>query len=159
MNFLPDSTAEAPGVTPVVEVLYEDAALLAVNKPAGISLFADRHSDAQWWPQLQARFARVLPVHRLDKGTSGVLLLARTPAMQQHLNRLFLHGRVRKFYIARVTGDLRLLGTGTIDLPLTKGRKSRYRVAGERAAIRRRADQWDLRGPARPDGRNRMSTS
>ena len=92
-------------MTEDIEVLYEDAALFAVNKPSGISLFADRGSDAQWWPQLQARFPNVRPVHRLDKGTSGVLLLARTTAMQGYLNRLFQQSGVRKFYIARVTGN------------------------------------------------------
>ena len=141
-------------MTTTIQVLYEDAALFAVNKPSGVSLFADRGSDVQWWPQLQARFPQVLPVHRLDKGTSGVLLLARTTEMQGHLNRLFQQGGLCKFYIARTTGDLRLLGTGVIDLPLMKGRKSRYRVAGDRAAIRRRGDQWALRadGQARDEG-------
>ena len=133
-------------------MLFDEPGLLAVNKPAGISLFADRHEPAQWWPLLQERFGVVLPVHRLDKGTSGVLLLARVPALQQHLNRLFLRGGVRKFYVARATGQLRLSGTGTIDLPLMKGRKSRYRIAGERAAIARQGDRWSLPGQPRPEG-------
>lgn len=132
-----------------IHVLHDDGALLAVAKPSGISQFADRHSDAQWWPTLQKTFGQVLPVHRLDKGTSGVLLLARTLAMQQHLNRLFQRSAVRKFYLARCTGALQLNGTGVIDLPLMKGRKSRYRVAGERADIRRIGDRWDLRNAAR----------
>ena len=113
------------------------------------------------------QFGRLLPVHRLDKGTSGVLVLARQQFMQQHLNRVFSSGSqqatrlpmprhggaakpatLRKYYVARVTGKLRLAGTGLIDLPLMPGRKSRYRVAGPREAIERQGTRWILRGAA-----------
>lgn len=131
-------------------VLYQDDAILVLDKPAGASLFADRVGAETLWPTLVEHFGRLLPVHRLDKGTSGVLVFARQPAMQQHLNRVFNAGTLRKYYVARVTGKLRLAGTGTIDLPLMPGRKSRYRVGGPRAAIERQGNRWVLGGVADP---------
>ena len=133
-----------------VPVLYQDDALLVLDKPAGASLFADRVGAETLWPSLVEHFGRLLPVHRLDKGTSGVLVFARQPAMQQHLNRVFAAGNLRKYYVARVTGRLRLAGTGSIDLPLMPGRKSRYRVGGPRAAIERQGNHWRLTVAADP---------
>ena len=160
-----------------IRVLFSSDALLVLDKPSGVSMFADRVGAETLWPQLLAQFGRLLPVHRLDKGTSGVLVLARQQFMQQHLNRVFSSGSqqavqqqareqaraavgqpasrrsnaadaatLRKYYVARVTGKLRLAGTGLIDLPLMPGRKSRYRVAGPRDAIERQGTRWILRG-------------
>ena len=132
-----------------LEVLFESKSLLILNKPAGVSMFADRVGAETLWPQLAARFGRLLPVHRLDKGTSGVLVFARDAVMQAHLNRAFNSdvpgNKLRKYYVARVTGTLRLHGTGMIDLPLMPGRKSRYRVGGPRDAIERQGARWLLR--------------
>jgi len=131
----------------VFDVLYRDESLLALNKPSGVSLFADRSGEPSYWDTIRSELGDVkpLPVHRLDKGTSGVLLVALTPERQAQLNRA-LHARtIQKFYIARVTGAPSLRGTGTIDLPLRKGRKSRYRVAGLREDIVRQGDRWTLR--------------
>jgi hypothetical protein len=83
----------------------------------------------------------------LDKGTSGVLLVATSQARQRQLTKAFLKSgpdRVRKYYIARVTQPPSLNGTGLIDLPLRKGRKSRYRIAGPRESITRTGSQWTL---------------
>ena len=131
-----------------MNVLYEGDGWLAFDKPSGIALLADRSGARSLWDELEAWFGargqRPLLVHRLDKGTSGVLLVAHNPAMQAQLTRAFQARRVKKFYLARVTGDLPLTGTGLIDLPLRQGRKSRYRVAGPREAIRRRGSTWRL---------------
>jgi len=76
-----------------------------------------------------------------------VLLIALTRSRQAHLTQAFQRKGIRKFYLARVSGALDLGGhTGTIDLPLTKGRKSRYRVAGLRDRITRRNQHWRLSG-------------
>lgn len=89
-------------------------------------------------------------VHRLDKGTSGVLLVARDAATQKRLTAAFRRREVRKYYATWVTG--RLPHSGTVDLPLKKGRKSRYRVAGERRHIRLDDRIWRLAGPTMPGG-------
>jgi len=89
-------------------------------------------------------------VHRLDKGTSGVLLVARDAATQKRLTAAFRRRECRKYYLAWVGGLL--TRAGMIDLPLKKGRKSRFRVAGERRHIREASDGWRLAGPTRDGG-------
>lgn len=135
-----------------VRVLVANADFIAIDKPAGIALFADRDGSDGLWHALAAQLGPILQVHRIDKGTSGVLLLARNPRTQAHLNRALLRGNLRKFYVAQVAGNLALDGTGAIDLPLRPGRKSRYRVAGQRADIVRTGNAWRLRaGATLPD--------
>lgn len=134
----------------MLTVLYQDAHLIAIAKPSDASLFADRSEPDRetLWARLTEQLAqddlRPLSVHRLDKGTSGVLLAALDRPTQRDLNRAFNHRTIRKFYIARVAGEMNLTGTGVIDLPLRKGRKSRYRVAGPRDSIHRDGDVWTL---------------
>lgn len=139
----------------MLDVVHRSADLIAINKPSGVALLADRSGEACLWDELRAELGahgqRPFLVHRLDKGTSGVLLIALDAARQAHLTRQFQARAVRKFYLAKVVGDLDLGGrSGVIDLPLTRGRKSRYRVAGPRAAIARRGTDWRL--SARSDG-------
>ena len=133
------------------EVLYRSADLLAINKPSGVSLLADRTGAPCLWDTLREDLApegiEPLSVHRIDKGTSGVLLVALTRERQSQLSQAFARRDVRKFYVARVLGDVRLDGgTGIIDLPLAKGRKSRYRIAAPRERIARHGSRWHLLG-------------
>jgi tRNA pseudouridine32 synthase / 23S rRNA pseudouridine746 synthase len=146
------------------EILHQSPDLLALDKPSGISMFADRSGAPCLWDMLTAELGTdgsgPFPVHRLDKGTSGVLLVASTSTMQAALNRAFAAHRVRKFYVACVIGDPALAGaTGSIDLPLARGRKSRYRVAGQRASIVRAGNRWHLHGePSGLASRTRLRT-
>lgn len=72
------------------------------------------------------------------------MAVALNAATQSALTRAFTQRRIDKYYVARIVGHLQLDGTGTIDLPLRKGRKSRYRVAGQREAIVRSGNTWSL---------------
>jgi len=130
----------------VLDVLYRGTDLLVVNKPANVSLLADRSGEACYWDQLRAELDTGKPylVHRLDKGTSGVLLVALNPQAQRVLTRAFQARRIGKFYLAWVVGRLDLAATHSIDLPLRKGRKSRFRVAGRREHIVRNGRTWHL---------------
>jgi tRNA pseudouridine32 synthase/23S rRNA pseudouridine746 synthase len=139
----------------MLAVLHRSAEILAIDKPSGVSLLADRSGAACLWDVLRDYLRpdglEPLPVHRIDKGTSGVLLVALTREAQSRLTQAFAHRDVRKFYVARVVGDPRLGGrSGTVDLPLAKGRKSRYRIAGPRERIARDRNRWYL--ASRPDG-------
>jgi tRNA pseudouridine65 synthase len=89
-------------------VLHDDGQLLAVHKPAGLLVHRSA-LDAQADDDLVSRLRRQLqapvwPVHRLDKGTSGVLLLARDAATAALMGRAFAEGRVAKHYLALVRG-------------------------------------------------------
>ncbi len=134
-------------------ILVETEHLIAWNKPAGLPLLADRTGAAALWPLIKSALgSRREPVrlaHRLDKGTSGVLILAKTAAAHAVLARAFAERRVHKHYVARCHGKWQSRGSLVVDLPLCRGRKSRIRIAGERSHIvveERRA--W-LNGPAR----------
>jgi 23S rRNA-/tRNA-specific pseudouridylate synthase len=88
-------------------VLWQDDTLLVVNKLAGIAFLAEG-----WDPHkpyltglLREQFGRLWNVHRLDKETSGVLLLARSARAHRLLNIQFEQRQVRKTYHALVVGQ------------------------------------------------------
>jgi RluA family pseudouridine synthase len=87
-------------------VIFADSAILVVAKPAGISLLPDGWDPDSTYllQQAQAQHGRLWIVHRLDKGTTGVLLLARTPEAHRFLSMEFEHHRARKIYHAIVNG-------------------------------------------------------
>lgn len=129
------------------ERLFDSDDLMVLNKPSGISLLEDRSGADNLWRALQSTGKPFL-VHRLDKGTSGVLLVAKSQAVQSGLTKLFSAREVHKFYIAKVVGEFPTGHTLTINLPLKPGRKSRYRVAGQRENIERVGLEFLLRNPS-----------
>lgn len=93
-------------VDPRLWVLWSDTDLLVVNKPAGLPVLPDG-----WDPQapflkklLEAAEGRLWTVHRLDRDTSGVLLLARNAEAHRSLNGQFEQRQVGKVYHALVNG-------------------------------------------------------
>jgi 23S rRNA-/tRNA-specific pseudouridylate synthase len=130
-----------------ISILYRDNNLAVINKPADVSLLADRSGTPCLWEVLPDLLgSKPYLVHRLDKPTSGVLAIALNADTQRSLTRAFAARQPRKFYLVRVLGDPGV--RGIIDLPLRKGRKSRYRVAGQRADIVRHGQRWTLDVPA-----------
>lgn len=112
------SSEYTPPDTPL-EILHDDAQMIAVNKPAGLLSVPGRgeHLADCLLSRLQAVFPDVLLVHRLDRDTSGVMIFALTPHAQRHLSRQFEDRVARKIYVARVAGALEPK-TGTVELPL-----------------------------------------
>jgi tRNA pseudouridine32 synthase / 23S rRNA pseudouridine746 synthase len=132
----------------VPEILYRDSRLAVLNKPPDVSLLADRSGARSLWETLPDLLGtKPYLVHRLDKGTSGVLLVALDADTQRTLTREFRQRRVFKFYLTWVVGTVASGRSADIDLPLTRGRKRRYRVAAPRADIHRDARGWRLRPP------------
>jgi tRNA pseudouridine32 synthase/23S rRNA pseudouridine746 synthase len=117
---IPAIPASADPLRGTPEILYRDAALLVVNKPAGLLTVPGRGEDKQdcLSARLQAEFADALIVHRLDMHTSGVVVLARGKEMQRRLSSQFANRQVEKRYVAVVAGEL-LVASGEIDLPLS----------------------------------------
>jgi len=109
-----------------IEIIYEDQQIIAVNKPAGISVTADRTGKINLpdFLQIQRREEQKLKiVHRLDKDTSGIMILAKDTDAQRKFSEYFEKGRVRKTYLALITGSPSEK-TGTIDAPLSPGKKN-----------------------------------
>lgn len=143
-------------------VVHEDEALLAVNKPAGVLVHAgDRGDDRDTligqvtaWLLSRPRnagdmtdFVRPSPTfapslaHRIDRDTSGLVLIGKTLAATQALAARIKHREIKKTYIALAVGGLPR-GSGEIDAPIarqedTRGRRRKVRVGeGQRALTR-----------------------
>jgi len=125
--------------TPKIDVLFEDNNLLVINKPAGLAVHegkSDRKRDSLLGIlESQYREADVKPqlVHRLDKDTSGLLLVAKNSKTAAELESSVETGKVDKQYLCLVVGRLQNY-EGKLDFPLP-GREgqpvralTRYRV-------------------------------
>lgn len=90
----------------IPQVTYEDQYLLAISKPAGLRSIPDGYQPELPCAQnvMQERYGRVWIVHRLDKDTSGIMLLARTAAAHRSLNIQFDCRQVKKVYHAIING-------------------------------------------------------
>ncbi|MCY4143141.1 MAG: RNA pseudouridine synthase [Gammaproteobacteria bacterium] len=124
------------------EVLCETDDFVAIEKPSGVSVLRDRAGLPNLFDVIREQFPEAKLVHRLDKGTSGILIVARTKEFQAFASRQFAKRKVRKFYVAVVAGHIASGRSLTIDLPLNPGRKGRFRVAGLREEIRSRREGW-----------------
>lgn len=124
-------------------VLYADSTLLAVDKPAGIATIPERDATvASLLGLLREEYGEgLLPVHRLDKEVSGVVLFARNPEVHRELNRQFEEREVRKVYVAivhgvvpanrgRIEAPIRAYGSGRMGVDPRRGKPSEtaYRV-------------------------------
>jgi tRNA pseudouridine65 synthase len=102
--------------------LHEDERLVVVDKPPGLLVHRtglDAHERDSVVDRLQAETGeRLFPAHRLDRGTSGVLVLARDVEAARALGEAFEAGRVAKRYLALVRGWP--AESGTIDRPLAR---------------------------------------
>jgi tRNA pseudouridine32 synthase/23S rRNA pseudouridine746 synthase/23S rRNA pseudouridine1911/1915/1917 synthase len=114
-------------------VLWEDDCALVVNKPAGLSVMGERH-DPDLVTMAAAAGERLWWVHRIDKVTSGAVVLAKTQASHGALTRQFAKRTVDKAYLA-VCGPGHFPAKGSIDLPLLTAGSGRIRVAAERQHI------------------------
>ena len=104
-------------------VLFIDGEAIVIDKPAGLAVHpgsATRESLEDYLKHFRFGFQREpLPVHRLDRDTSGCLLLARHPKAHKRLGRAFEDGRAEKSYVAVLEG-VPAAGEGVIDLALAK---------------------------------------
>jgi 23S rRNA pseudouridine1911/1915/1917 synthase len=132
---LPDPRANEFTAQPLpLSVVYEDEALIVIDKPAGLVV----HPGSGHWdgtlanallhhcPQL-AGVARAGIVHRLDKDTSGLLVVAKTPTAQTDLVRQLQARTVRREYLALVYGVVP--HGGRIDAPIARHPRKRTSMA------------------------------
>lgn len=116
---------EEPEVPLFFDVLYEDADLMAVDKPAGLPVHpsATYHKNTLTF-LLRERFGDHAPriAHRLDRETSGLLLCARTEEAERRLKNAFENRRVRKRYLAIVDGRMPD-DEGRIALPMEQAKE------------------------------------
>jgi 23S rRNA pseudouridine1911/1915/1917 synthase len=117
-----------------LDVVFEDRALLVINKPAGLVVHPGAGNAAHTLQNALLAFdpkLAVVPragiVHRLDKDTSGLLVVARTPEVHTALVAAISEREVERHYIALCMGVM--TAGGTVDEPIGRHRSQRTRMA------------------------------
>lgn len=130
-----------------LDILYEDDALIVVNKPAGMVVHpAAGHATGTLVNAVLGHDPEIVTgnqeragiVHRLDRDTSGVMLVAKTDAAMHDLQRQFADRQVHKTYLALVNGIVKT-PQGKIDAPLGRDPHDRKRTAISSAPTAREA--------------------
>ena len=130
-----------------MEILYEDKDILAINKPAGLVVHADgrtkEESVSSWlvehYPEAKevgeklGEIEKPGIVHRIDRETSGILLLAKTKKGYECLKKQFQNREIEKIYHVFLYGKLKE-DHGTINLPIGKSASDFRKRSAERGA-------------------------
>jgi 23S rRNA pseudouridine1911/1915/1917 synthase len=156
----PPMQAEAESIP--LDILYEDGDVIAVNKPAGMTVHAGAGNVRGTLVNALLGRGQTLSqggdalrpgiVHRLDKDTSGIILVAKNDAAHAKLGDAFHRRAVKKTYIALVHGVLKE-DRGRIDLAIGRDPKRRVRMTARRSGVlaRAREARTDWRVIARID--------
>lgn len=130
-----------------IKVIYEDENIVAIDKPSGLSVhgdgrtaektvcdwFLEKYPESKDVGEPMGEIARPGIVHRLDRETSGVILLAKNQKSHQFLKSQFQNHEIKKTYLALVYGDLKK-ESGVIDEPIGRSPSDfRRRLAGRGA--------------------------
>ena len=136
-----------------LDIIFEDEDLLVVNKPAGMVVHpaAGNYSGTLLnallfhCPELSkcGGDLRAGIVHRLDKDTSGLIVVAKTDTAHQSLTKQFRNRRVKRQYIALVRGNVEL-NEGVIDLPIGRHKKHREKMAIDYESKKRAVTYYKL---------------
>ena len=132
-----------------INILYRDTSLLVCEKPAGIS------SESPGLPDLVAGMLGrpVWPVHRLDQGTGGAVILALAQEACASMQHLFQCGKVRKEYYAVISGcPDQQNGSWTDLLWHDRNRNKTYVVTRKRGGVREAACEWTVLGSVEYNG-------
>lgn len=130
-----------------IPIIYEDEDILAINKPAGLVVHSDGRTEepsvAEWfvakYPEAKGvgeklgDIERPGIVHRIDRDTSGILLLAKTPKGHAHLKEQFQNREVEKTYHAFLYGNLKD-DRGSINLPIARSASNFKKWSAQRGA-------------------------
>ena len=121
-HLFPDTVE--PDVSSAIEVIYEDDALVIVNKPAPLPMHPSGRFNRNTLISIlrsALNLPTLRPVHRLDANTSGVAVFAKTKAIAGNIQRQFDDGKVEKTYLAHCIG-IPPNGAFECDAPITRSR-------------------------------------
>ncbi|MEY8264564.1 MAG: RluA family pseudouridine synthase [Bermanella sp.] len=112
----------APQCHDEIEILYQDPHLLLINKPSKLLSLSGKHplNIDSVHHRLVKDFPSALMVHRLDLGTSGIMVIALNKQVNKDICQQFAARHVKKTYTALLHGHI-THDTGNIDLPIAKG--------------------------------------
>jgi 23S rRNA pseudouridine1911/1915/1917 synthase len=101
-----------------LDIIFENDFFIALNKPSGLLSVPDRmQSEPSLKDILLQKYGSIYTVHRLDKGTSGIIVFAKDEATHKQLSILFEERSVQKFYVGLVNGNP-MNAEGSIDAPI-----------------------------------------
>ncbi len=127
---------KTPAAEPPLPILYRDQYIVVIDKPPNLLVHRseiDRHETRFAIQILRDQIGqRVWPAHRLDRGTSGVLLFGLSPEIASALGQQFSSGTVSKRYLAVVRGHPAAIGE--IDHPLSRQRDD-YEFSGSKSSL------------------------
>jgi tRNA pseudouridine32 synthase/23S rRNA pseudouridine746 synthase len=106
-----------------IELLYQDEYFLLINKPSGLLTLSGKHplnKDSVHF-RLVKEFPAATMIHRLDFGTSGILIVALNKEVNAHIGKQFQARSITKTYTAILHGDVDA-DSGCIDMPIAKDR-------------------------------------
>lgn len=140
-----------------LDIVYEDEDLAVINKPAGMSVHAGSGKDdagnrGTLVNALLYRFSRLSQlggdlrpgiVHRLDKETSGLIVVAKNDKTHRKLAEQFLKREIKKTYVALVHGSMNTTH-GTIDAPISRDLMRRTRMTTRRSGGRKAITHWKI---------------
>lgn len=141
-----------------LDVVYEDNDLAVINKPAGMMVHAGSGATDEarnrgtlvnallhHLKELSSSSGPLRPgiVHRLDKQTSGLIVVAKNDATHAKLASLFARRQVRKLYIALVQGEL-AQDRGTVNAPISRDTVRRTRMTTRREGGRSAVSHWEV---------------
>lgn len=112
----------APQCNEEINILFQDEHILLINKPTKLLSLSGKNPanlDSVHY-RLRQQFPTALMIHRLDLGTSGIMVIALNKDISRVLNRQFSERLVKKTYTALLAGHL-TNESGVIDLPIAKG--------------------------------------
>ncbi|HDH03958.1 MAG TPA: RluA family pseudouridine synthase, partial [Candidatus Campbellbacteria bacterium] len=131
-----------------MDIIYEDKNILAVNKPAGLLVHGDGKSEEKtlidWllkkYPKIKgvgdnSEFRPGI-VHRLDKDTSGILLIAKNQGAFEYLKKQFQERKIKKGYAALLYGKIKNK-EGVIDLPIGRSKKDFRKKSASKETVGR----------------------
>lgn len=138
-----------------IPIVYEDDWLLVVDKPSGLLSVPGRIEQYSVETVMQERYPDSKVAHRLDMGTSGLLIVAKTPEVYRALQEQFIKHQVKKKYIARLEGrgmmdDGRCKmddGRGRIELPLRPDPMNRPRQVVDMEHGKRAVTDYEFISP------------
>lgn len=136
-----------PPSNPWLTVLHADGEILALAKQSGLLCVAGKpaeHGDCLE-SRARAEYPNARIVHRLDRETSGVIVMAMNAKAHRHLGLQFERRKTSKQYIARVWGDVKGEG-GTIDLPLSCDWPNRPKQMVDKENGRSALTHWEVIG-------------
>lgn len=108
-----------PPTKPYLEVLYEDKDIMVVNKPSGLLSVPGKKIEYQdsILYRVRQKYADAQAVHRLDMGTSGIMVVGLSKTAISNLGKQFMQRQTQKVYLAKVAGCLEQ-DSGIINLPM-----------------------------------------